>query len=64
MNDLLEEALEEAVGASSKRWALILIAFVIGGVLALWLAQRIKGAPLLEDGSQHREPPVAQTQPG
>ena len=34
MNEILEEALDEAVGGSSKRWALLLIVFVAGGVTA------------------------------
>ena len=43
MNGILEEATAEAVGASSKRWALLLIAFVIGGAVALWLVKRSRG---------------------
>ena len=42
MDQVLEEALDEATGASSKRWALLLLVFVAGGILALWLAKRAR----------------------
>jgi hypothetical protein len=40
VNGILEEAVEEAVGASSKKWALLLVAFVAGGAVVLWLVRR------------------------
>jgi hypothetical protein len=40
VSGFLEEAAAEAVGASSKRWALLLIAFAAGGVIAAVLAAR------------------------
>ena len=42
MNDVLSEAVDEAVGRSSKRWALILVAFVIGAVVAQRLSVRAR----------------------
>ena len=35
MNEIVEQALDEAAGRSSKRWALVLLAFVIGGAVAV-----------------------------
>ena len=40
MNGIVDEALDEAVGRSSKRWALVLLALVIGGAVAVWLSRR------------------------
>jgi hypothetical protein len=40
MSELIEEAVDEALGTSSKKWALILIALVVGAALALWLSSR------------------------
>jgi hypothetical protein len=40
MNGILEEAVDEAIGGSSKSKALLLIAFVAGGAVALWLVHR------------------------
>jgi hypothetical protein len=39
--DVYEEAFEEAIGRSSKRWALRLVAFVAGAAAAVWLASRV-----------------------
>jgi len=44
MTEILDEAFDEAIGRSSKRWALLLLAFVLGGALAFWLVQRSRGA--------------------
>jgi len=40
--DIIEEAMDEASGASSKRWALLLLVLVAGGVIALWLSKRAR----------------------
>ena len=40
--DIIEEAIDEASGASSKRWALLLLVLVVGGVIALWLSKRAR----------------------
>jgi hypothetical protein len=40
VNGIVDEALDEAVGRSSKRWALVLLAFVVGGAVAVWLSRR------------------------
>jgi hypothetical protein len=44
MSGVLEEAVEEALGVSSKKWALLLLAFVAGGTAALWMVHRQHGA--------------------
>jgi hypothetical protein len=44
MDGILEEAVDKAIGASSKKWALLLIGFVAGGAAALWLVRR-QGGP-------------------
>jgi hypothetical protein len=40
--DIIDEAIDEASGASSKRWALLLLVLVMGGVIALWLSKRAR----------------------
>ena len=40
--DIIDEAIDEASGASSKRWALLLLVLVVGGVIALWLSKRAR----------------------
>lgn len=40
--DIIEEAIDEASGASSKRWVLVLLVLVAGGVIALWLSKRAR----------------------
>ena len=62
--NVLEEAIEEAVGGSSKRWGLIVVALVIGGIVAMLLAKRVRATSPTEDWSQTREPSGAPTQPG
>ena len=43
MDQLLEEAMDEAAsGSSHRRWLLLLLVFVAGGILALWLAKRAR----------------------
>jgi len=39
---ILDEALKETVGISSKKWALVLVAFVVGAVGAFWLVRRAR----------------------
>ena len=38
---ILDEALKETVGTSSKKWALVLVAFVVGAMGAFWLVRRL-----------------------
>ena len=40
MYGIVEQALDEATGRSSKGWALVLLAFAIGGAVAVWLSRR------------------------
>jgi hypothetical protein len=44
VNVIVEEALDEAFGRSSKRWALLHLAVMVGGLVALWLAKRSRRA--------------------
>ena len=39
---VLDEALDEAVGRSSKKWALVLLALVVGAAVAFWLTHRAR----------------------
>ena len=39
---ILDEALKEAVGASSKKWALVVVALVVGAMSAFWLVRRAR----------------------
>ena len=41
---ILDEALKEAVGISSKKWALVLVALVVGAMGAFWLVRRARSA--------------------
>jgi hypothetical protein len=38
--EVLEEAVRETTGASGKKWALVVVAFVAGAVGVLWLTRR------------------------
>ena len=44
MDELLVEALEEAIGTSTKKWALIVVAVLAGAIVALWLTRRRRQA--------------------
>ena len=44
MDELLDEVVDEATGASPRRWALLLLVAVVGGVVALWLSKRARRA--------------------
>jgi hypothetical protein len=37
------EFVDEAVGASSRKWAIFLIALVLGAAIALWFVRRSSG---------------------
>jgi len=37
------ELVDEAVGASSRKWAVILVALVLGAAIALWFVRRLSG---------------------
>jgi hypothetical protein len=39
---IFEEALEEAVGRSSKKWALVIVALVVGALSAFWWIRRAR----------------------
>ena len=39
---ILDEALKETVGISSKKWALVLVALVVGAMGAFWLVRRTR----------------------
>ena len=40
VNEFLDEVVDEAVGSSSKKWALLLVALIAGAAIALWLKKR------------------------
>ena len=44
MTEIIDEAIDEAVGRRSKRWPLLLVALVVGSAVAVWLVQRSRGA--------------------
>jgi hypothetical protein len=43
---IIEEALEEAVGISSKKWALVVVALVAGALAAFWWMRRTRSIDL------------------
>jgi hypothetical protein len=43
---ILDEALKETVGISSKKWALVLVALVAGALGAFWLVRRARSPEL------------------
>lgn len=43
-----DELTREVVGSSRRRWALVLVAFLAGGALVLWLARK-RAAPAKPD---------------
>jgi len=47
-NAILEEAFKEAIGTSSKKWALVLVALVVGAMGAFWLVRRALSAELTD----------------
>ena len=44
MEDLLLEVVDEAIGTSPKKWALIVVAMLAGAIAALWLTRRRRQA--------------------
>jgi hypothetical protein len=61
MHEILDEALDEATGRSSKRWALVVVCVVLGAVLALWLTGRrlhdVRVPPTGETSEPPADPP-------
>ena len=41
---VLGEAVEEAVGKSHKKWALVVVALLVGAIVAVWLTSRTGSA--------------------
>ncbi len=39
---VLDEAIRETVGTSSKKWALVVVALVVGAMGAFWLVRRAR----------------------
>lgn len=48
MSAVLEEAIKETVGRSSKKWALVLVAFVVGATAAFWLIRQARSASTVD----------------
>lgn len=44
VEQVIDEAIDEATGRSPKRWALIVVAFVAGVMVAVWLTRRSRSA--------------------
>jgi hypothetical protein len=55
MSGFAKELVDESLGASSKRWALVAVALVIGAIGAWWLSGRA-GPRSLIDGPSSVEP--------
>ena len=43
---IVQEALEEAIGRSSKKWALVVVALVVGALSAFWWMRRARSIEL------------------
>jgi hypothetical protein len=39
---IVEEALEEAIGRSGKKWALVVVSLVVGALAAFWWMRRAR----------------------
>jgi hypothetical protein len=39
---IVDEALDEAIGRSNKKWALVLLALVAGATVAFWMTRRAR----------------------
>jgi hypothetical protein len=44
VTDVLNEAVMETIGASPKKWALVVVAFVAGALAVVWLTRRVHSA--------------------
>ena len=44
VEQVIDEAIDEATGTSSKKWALMLVVFVAGATVAMWLTRRSRSA--------------------
>jgi hypothetical protein len=44
INAFAAEVIEEAIGTSRKKWALLIVALVAGAMGALWLVRRTRSA--------------------
>jgi hypothetical protein len=45
---VLEEAVDEATGRSNKKWALVLVAFAVGGIIGAIIVKRRRDRPSTE----------------
>ncbi len=41
---VVDEAIRETIGTSSKKWGLVLVALVVGAMGAFWLVRRTRSA--------------------
>ena len=71
MDQLLDEAVDEATSGSPRRWALLLLMLVVGGIVAVWLSKRARyrsdldaavAAPPAERWRPSRRPPAPMVQ--
>jgi len=42
VTEFVDEVIDEAIGPSSKKWAMVISAFVVGAALALWMSRRVR----------------------
>ena len=40
VGSFVDEVIDEAVGSSSKKWALLLVAVAVGAAFAFWIVRR------------------------
>ena len=52
MDQLLDEAVDEATSGSPRRWALLLLMLVVGGILAVWLSKRARAGSDLDAAAE------------
>jgi H+/gluconate symporter-like permease len=45
---VVQEAIDEALGTSHKKWALVLVAFLVGAVVAAFVARQRQESTSLE----------------
>ncbi len=44
MGEVVDELVDELTGGTSRKWAVMLLALVVGAALAFWLVRRRAGA--------------------
>ena len=55
--EFFDEAIDEVVGRSSRKWALLLVAFVVGAAAVALLTRRVRARAGLCDGVEQQGVP-------